>query len=118
MPENWAAVEEKLQFNTKVVAWGLAFIVVLAISMTFIMVWQAYRVGSQAEQLRQVATETHDSLCTLYDDVKQRHANGVKYLKENPGDFVLGNVPRETLQASVDAQADTIDALERGGLEC
>ncbi len=58
----------------------------------------------------------HDALCVFKQDLQNRHDATVKFLNENPGDFVLGNVPRQTLVTSADNQQKTIDSLAE--LEC
>lgn len=95
---------------------GLAFIVVFAITVMGIMLWQAFRMGQQAEKVEHVAVSTHRALCTFRDDVQRRHDNAEEFLKENPGGF--SGIPASTLQASIDAQKATLDALAAGGLQC
>ncbi len=58
----------------------------------------------------------HHALCVFKEDLQARHDTTIKYLEDNPGDFVLGNVPRQTLVTSADNQQKTIDLLAE--LEC
>jgi len=64
----------------------------------------------------QEGQEAHEALCAFTVDLQARHDNTVQFLKDNPGDFVLGNVPRETLEASLANQAATLVSLD--GLTC
>jgi hypothetical protein len=107
-------VEQRLGTLTSWVTAGLAFILVFTISVMGIMVWQSYRLGENANQLKSVATETHGALCALKFDLNKRYDSNVKILREHPGDpvRVFGlTIPRDQLQSSVDSQKSTLNAL-------
>lgn len=95
---------------------GLAFIVVFAISVMGILLWQAYSIGQQAQKVEQLAVTTHGALCTFREDLQRRHDNAVDFLEDNPGGF--GGITASTLQTSIDNQKATLDALAAGGLTC
>ncbi len=84
--------------------------------MMGIMLWQSYRLGEQAARIENIAITTHSSLCTFQADLSKRHAETVKFIKQNPGGFA--GIDTDTLQRSADAQQATLDALARGGLRC
>jgi hypothetical protein len=112
-------VEQRVSVLTTWVTAGLCFIVVFAISVMGILAWQAFRVGSNARQLREVATETHGALCALKHDQQSRHDAGVEYLHDHPrGVIAHGEVviSAAQIQKSLDGQESTIAALR--GLDC
>ena len=109
-------IEKALGKYQNLVVGGLAFIVVFAVTVMGIMLWQAYRLGQTAQKVEHVAITTHSALCALRADLQIRHDNGVAYLKANPNGFP--GLPSATIQQSVDAQQDTLDALMAGGLTC
>jgi hypothetical protein len=84
------------------------------VSIMAVLVWQAAAVGRNAERLEQVATETHDSLCALKNDIERRRSAGLKFVKENP-DGIPG-ISRAQLDQSLSSQKSTLDAL--GVLDC
>jgi uncharacterized protein YycO len=67
---------------------------------------------SDNRQLSQAGEEAHISLCIFKEDLKTRRDNLDRFLKENSGDFLLGNVPRRTLETSLANQTDTIESLK------
>lgn len=95
---------------------GLAFIVVFAVTVMGIMLWQAYRMGQQAERIEHVAVTTHNALCTLRADLVERNTAARAFLRDNPAGFA--GIPGSTIQSSIDARQATLDALAAGGLRC
>lgn len=117
MPESQVA--QRLNVLTGWITATIVFAVVFAISVMGIMVWQAYRVGDNASQLRDVATETHGALCALKLDLQARHDNGVKYLEDHPSGVTAHGeivIPAAQIQKSLDAQAATLKSLD--SLDC
>ena len=102
-------VDTKLASLTAWVAAGLCFILVFAISVMGVMVWQAVRVSQNAEELKTVATETHDSLCAFKADLDKRHTAGEQFLKQNP-DGIPG-ISAVQIQQSLNNQQDTLNSL-------
>jgi hypothetical protein len=95
---------------------GLAFIVVFAITVMGIMLWQSYRMGETAEKVENIAVTTHNSLCALQEDVQIRHDNNVLFLESNP-QGIPGITPA-MIQEAIDGYASTLNALAAGGLSC
>ena len=118
MSEN--QVEKRLGILTAWVTAGLAFILMSTICVMGIMVWQSYRVAESAAELRSVATETHNSLCTLKLDIQHRYEAGLAYQHDHPHGLTdsSGNViiTAVQLKQSTDAQKSTLDSLT--GLDC
>lgn len=112
-------VERKLGSLQAWVAGGLCFIVVFAVSIMGLMVWQSYRVGENARDLRAVATETHGALCAYKGDLTRRYGDGVKYLKDHPDGLVAHGevlITAAQIKRSLDAQEATLKSLR--GLDC
>lgn len=112
-------VEQKLGSLQAWVTAAIVGAVVFALTVMGFMVWQSYRVGENAQQLRAVAAETHESLCALKLDIKTRYDSGVKYLKDHPRGLTAHGevaIPAAQIQQSLDNQNATLKALE--GLDC
>lgn len=112
-------VERRLSVLQSWVTFGLAFILLFSISVMGIMVWQSYRLGANANELRGVATETHSSLCAFKTDLQTRHENSVKYLQDHPSGLVAHGevlISPAQIQQSLDAQSATLSSLS--GLDC
>jgi hypothetical protein len=112
-------VERKLSTLTGWVTAGLCFIIVFAISAMAIMVWQSYRVGENARQLRTVAEQTHESLCAFKQDIENRHQSGEQYLEDHPNGLTAHGevvITAAQIQQSLDAQSSTLKSLS--GLDC
>jgi lipopolysaccharide export LptBFGC system permease protein LptF len=95
---------------------GLAFIVVFAVTVMGVMLWQAYRMGQTAEKVENIAVTTHSSLCALQDDIQIRHDNNVIFLESNPRG--IPGITPAMIQESIDGYQSTLDALAAGGLKC
>lgn len=104
-------VYQKLSTLTMVVTGGLIFILVFTISMTSLMVFQAYRSGQQAATIKQVAVETHSALCTFRGDLARRYNDGLAYEKEHPNGVPALGLSSADLQRSLAAQKSTLDSL-------
>src|SRR6187551_2663297 len=112
-------MENSLARYQGLVAGGFAFLVVFAVTMMGVMLWQSFRMGQQAEQLKVVATSTHDSLCALKHDLVVRHNSNVILLRDHPEDPIQAyglSIPRATIIQNETSQEATIDALK--GLIC
>lgn len=107
-------IDRKLAVLTAWVAAGLCFILVFAISVMGLMVWQAARLSQNAQGLEEVATETHESLCAFKMDLERRYETGIKFLGDNP-DGIPG-ISAEQIQNSLTNQKATLSALET--LDC
>lgn len=109
------------RYQALVVA-GLAFIVLFAISMMGVMLYQSFAIGRQSAKLEEIADETHDSLCALYLKEVRARKNTLEILKESPLGLTdrNGNIVIEAslLQSSIDQQQETINALKGAGLTC
>lgn len=117
------ALEKSLERYQGFVVAGLAFILVFAVTMAGVMLWQAYRMGEQANDIKNVAVSTHNSICALRSDLQARRDAAVKFIKEHPGGLVSERtgevlITRAQLDSSVAAQDATLNALGRGGLQC
>lgn len=86
---------------------GMCFIIVFAVTVMAVMVWQAVRLSN-------VANESHAALCAFKNDIERRHEAAVRFVKENP-DGIPG-ISRAQIDQSLDTQQDTLDAL--GVLVC
>lgn len=107
-------LERKLGSLQAWVSGGLAFIVVFSITVTGLMFWQAYRLGQQAAEVKQVAVTTHDALCAFKLDLQRRYNDNRKLLRDHPEDPVRAfglEIPRATLESSVANQKATLEAL-------
>lgn len=109
-------VYRKLSGLTTIVTGGLVFILVFTISMTTLMVWQAYRSGAQSQQLKQIAVETHDSLCALRADVKRRYLSSQDYLEKHPSGAPSLGLTANDIRRSLKSQRTTLEALQ--SLKC
>jgi hypothetical protein len=63
-----------------------------------------------------VSSVSHNSLCAFKANLEERIASTEDFLKDHPEGFA--GIPAATLQQSADNQQSTVDALERGGLNC
>jgi hypothetical protein len=81
-----------------VVAWAISFIALAIVIL----------------QVNALAASTTDSLCALRGDLERRVATSQGFLQENPEG--IPGIPAETLQASIDNQLRTVEALH--GLNC
>jgi hypothetical protein len=112
--ETVARLAKSLGRYQAAVVGGLAFIVVFAITVMGIMLWQSYRLGQEAEKVQHVATTTRGALCALRQDVKTRRDANLKLLRDHPEDPVLAfglEIPRDTLLQSAAGQTSTLKAL-------
>lgn len=112
-------IEQKLSILQGWVTAGLSFILIFAISVMGIMVWQAYRVGSNARQLHEVATETHGALCAYKADLNNRHSTGEQYLKDHQNGVVSHGevlITAAQIKQSLASQASALDSLS--ALDC
>lgn len=122
MGQDTTKLEQSLSRYQSIVVAGLAFIVVFAVTMMGVMLWQSYRLGEQAQALKQVATTTHDALCaSLNARIAEKNASE-EFLKEHPDGLrdrdgsVL--IPSVFIERDIDNQKRTIDAYAAGGLTC
>jgi hypothetical protein len=67
-------------------------------------------------RVNSVGAVSHDSLCAFKASLEDRIVQTEEFLTEHPEGFA--GIPAATLQQSVDNQQRTVDALERGGLDC
>ena len=109
-------LDRKLTSLTAWVTAGLCFMVVFSITVMGALVWGASRQGSQAQELRGVAVETHTALCALKRDLSTRHNQGVDYLRTHP-DGITGRggeiiISSAQLQQSLNSQQSTLDSLD------
>lgn len=107
--------EARLKNLTWLVTGSAAFMLAFVVSMTALMLWQAYRLGGTASEVRTIAVQTHDSICALRADIQHRHDTTVKYLADHQDPYILG-VPRETFEKGVRDQEATLEALN--SLDC
>jgi hypothetical protein len=94
------AVRGFLRREWPVVAFALQFI-----ALALVVLW-----------INSIATVNHDSLCALKHNLEERIADTAEFLEDHPEGFA--GIPAATLQQSADNQQSTVDALERGGLDC
>ncbi len=98
---------------------GLAFIVLFAVTMMGVMLFLAFRVGGQAENLEDVARETHSALCALYTKEIVAQRDALPYRKtgllDDDGKVVISAA---LIQRGIDQRKETIDALKGSGLLC
>ena len=112
-------VEKKLGILQTWVTASVVGVIVFAMTVMGFMVWQSYRVGANGQQLRQVATDTHSSLCALKIDLQRRYDDGVKYLNDHPNGLTSHGevvITAAQIQQSLDGQASTLRALHT--LDC
>lgn len=115
-------IEKSLSRYQNLVAFGLAFIVVFAVSVVGILLFLTFRVGQQAERLEGVAIQTHDVQCALFLAERRQNEDARRLLKESP----LGLLDRHDniiieaslIQRGIDQRQITIDAVRGAGLEC
>jgi hypothetical protein len=110
MPEREREIlEEKLATLSAWVTAGICFFLVLVVSIIGVLLWQSVRVTNTAQSLREVATETHESLCALKLDLSVRYTSGREFLRDNP-DGIPG-ISATQIQQSLANQKSTLDAL-------
>jgi len=107
---NVADSERKLERLNWLISWAAAFLVFFVVSMTALMLWQAFRLGETSAEVKVVAVQTHDSLCALKLDIQHRHDSTQEYLKHHKGHLILG-ITRETFEKSLRDQESTLDSL-------
>ena len=107
---------------TWMAAMGFALVMIVALFMMLLTMWNTYRLGQTSTDLRAVAVETHDALCALYNKEVQANVEAEDFLKENPsgvtspsGEIIIST---ELIQRGVDSRAETIIALQIAGLDC
>lgn len=109
-------IEQKLTALQSWVTAGICFLVVFAVSVMGVMVWQTYRLTDSSSRLRAVATETHSALCALQLDIQQRHDAGEEYLRANPkglvGDSGRILISAAQIRDSLANQESTLAALK------
>jgi cytochrome c-type biogenesis protein CcmH/NrfG len=103
-------VDRRLATLSAWVTAGICFLIVFAISVMGVLVWQAQKTGQQAKALEKVATETHDSLCALKSDLQKRYVAGTKFLKENPKG--IPGISAAQIKQSLSNQESTLLSLE------
>ncbi|HSE44960.1 MAG TPA: hypothetical protein VLA89_06495 [Gemmatimonadales bacterium] len=111
--------EQKLERLTWMINWAGAFLLFFVVSMTALMLWQAFRLGSTTNEVKNVAITTHDSLCAFKQDLQTRYDSGSKVLNQHPEDPVRIYglvVPRSQLVQSNQSQAATLESLS--ALDC
>lgn len=105
-----------------IVVGGLAFLVVFAVTMMGIMLWQATTIGRSSAQIEHVADESHDVLCALYLQNVRQNQDAYALLKESPAGLLdaRGNIviAADLIQRGIDGRKDTIDAMKEAGLTC
>lgn len=121
--EKLTRLERSLERYQGLVVGGLAFILVFAVSMAGVMLWQAYKLGAQSHEVEDIALTTHSALCAFRVDLQNRHDAGVVFLKQHPFGLVSGRtgevlITSGQLQSSLDSQQAALDALAKGGLNC
>jgi uncharacterized membrane protein YqjE len=85
-------------------------LILLVVVMIFTM-WNTYRLGAQAQAVRDVAVETHDSLCAFkLNLVLTQNPSG---LTDARGEVVIS---RDLLDQGINNRQKTLDALI--GLSC
>lgn len=75
-------VEGKLGSLQSWIVGGLAFIVVFSLTMTMIMLWQAYRFGEASAELRRTVSDQHSVLCAQKINTEESIASSKKYLED------------------------------------
>jgi hypothetical protein len=111
--------ERKLERLNWMLNWAGAFLLFFVVSMTALMLWQAFRLGATSAEVKSVAITTHDSLCALKGDLQTRYNSGTKVLNEHPEDpvHVYGlTIPRAQLLQSHQGQGATLESLAQ--LDC
>lgn len=96
----------------------VVFLLILTVSITSVQVWLAFRVGAQARDLRAVATETHDALCSFKLDLQTRQEDGRRYLRDVRAGRreIIEGITIQELEESLAARQATLDTL--ASLDC
>jgi hypothetical protein len=114
-----AKLSRSLNRYQAIVVGGVAFVVVFAVTVMGVMLWQSFRLGQEAAKVENVAVTTHDALCAFTGDLKTRYTANVKLLRDHPEDPIRAfglEFPRATLVNSTTGQKATLDSLK--GLSC
>jgi hypothetical protein len=116
MPEDTL---QRLQATLKWMQWvtigavSLALIV-LTLVMLFTM-WNTYRLGEQAQAVRAVAVETHDSLCAFKINLLLTQRDAREFVRTNPGGLAdsRGNIliSRDQIDQAIENRQATLNSL-------
>ena len=117
---------KKLQDQTSRMTWitiaAVTFVMVVALSMMVLTMWNTYRLGEQAINLRAVAVETHDALCAMYNREVREYAQTKDFIRDNPKGLLDSNgniiISRSLLERGQEQREETINALRTAGLAC
>ena len=105
-----------------IVVAALAFVMLTALLMMLLTMWNTYRLGEQSTSLRSVAVETHDALCALYNKEVTVNEEAEALLKDSPAGLLddTGRVviAANLIQRGIDSRRETISALKLAGLDC
>jgi len=101
---------------------GLCFIILFAISIMGVMLYLSFSVGAQSARLEAIASQTHNTLCALYNQNTTANREARKLLVDSPAGLVdnRGNVLIDAtlIQRGIDQRADTVRAMHSAGLTC
>ena len=103
--------EVQLRTLSWIVSAAIGFILVFVMSTTALMLWVAFKSGATASEVKAQSASTHDALCALRLDIKRRHDSGQAYLLVHKGAYILGDIPRSTVEKSIRDQESTLRAL-------
>jgi hypothetical protein len=99
-----------------VVATAMLYLALGAIGVWFYIdsVHRRNDVAAQAARIAKVARGTHDALCAFRGDLAARAQGSAKFLKDHPGDLILGtiHVPRAQMLLTLKNQRATLASLD------
>jgi hypothetical protein len=94
-------------------------LILLVVVMIFTM-WNTYRLGAQAQAVRDVAVETHDSLCAFKLNLVLTQRDARAFVRQNPSGLTDARgevvISRDLLDQGINNRQKTLDALI--GLSC
>lgn len=110
-------VEVKLAALQSWVVGGLAFILVFAVTVIALMLWQANNAATTSIEVKHNAEVTMQALCSLKIDIRRRRNVALEFLKEHPQGLtskVTGEVliSAQQLQQGISNQNSTLEALK------
>lgn len=123
MPEeSLKRIESQLRWLQYVTAGAVGLsLLIVTIVMLFTM-WNTYRLGGQAAEIRAVTVETHDVLCALYNREVQANIDAEKILKDSPKGLLTEDgtvaISAALIQRGIDQRTETIQAMRLAGLDC
>ena len=92
----------------------LSALTLLALVMVFTM-WNTFRLGQNAQAVRDLVVETHDTLCAFKLNLVVSQRDAEAFLKTNPGGLIdaRGNVliSRDLIHQGIANRQNTLDSL-------